>query len=511
MSHQKNIIDKIWDMHVVASQAGAPDVFFIDLQLLHEVTSPQAFKALKENKMFVFAPHRQVATIDHSIPTDPQRKNYADDLTRKQVQKLKDNCHAFGIKLYDVGSGHQGIVHVMGPELGLTQPGMTIVCGDSHTSTHGAFGALAFGIGTTQINHVLATSCLLLERPKTMKVVFSGTPSQYFTAKDAILALIQQIGVQGGNGHIMEYCGDFVEKLGMEGRMTMCNMSIECGARGGLVSPDATTLAWLRSTKYGQEIITNCASTSLSTGSLRMTNKNDTKPGVDGQSEIRNQKSEILLSQMEAYWLSLASDSDSTYDTTVHVDLTDRQPLVTWGTTPAQSVEVHETIPKRTDLSTDQQELADQSLEYTQLKYGQPIAGTPIQNVFIGSCTNSRLIDLEAAAAIIKGHSVAAGVKVRVVPGSEQVRAAAEAQGLDTIFTAAGCEWRHSGCSSCLAMNGDHIAAGERCASTSNRNFVGRQGSGAITHLMSPQMAAIAAVTGKITNPEEYFNSNLKS
>ncbi len=460
----KTIIDKIWDMHVVELVDGAPDIFFVDLQLLHEVTSPQAFAALKERGKNVLAPHRNVATLDHSIPTDSERKNFADELNRRQVEKLRTNCAEHNIKLLDIGSG-QGIVHVVGPELGLTQPGMTIVCGDSHTSTHGAFGALAFGIGTTQISHVLETSCILLDRPKTMRVYFKGEPSPYFTAKDAILALINQIGVQGGTGFVLEYTGDYIRNLSMEERMTICNMSIECGARAGLVAPDETTLAYLKKTLYGK----------------------------------------IEFESKKDYWLSLVSDARAEYDAEIVIDLEGKKPIVTWGTTPAQSVEIDKALPELQQIPVDQRSLAEKSLEYTKLLPGQKLAGLPIEHVFIGSCTNARIPDLRQAAEIFKNHKIAPDIRVFVVPGSEAVEKQAIAEGLDQIFINAGADFRRPGCSACLAMNGDMIPAGERCASTSNRNFVGRQGPGSITHLMSPLMAAIAAITGKITDPEEFF------
>lgn len=452
----QNIIEKIWDAHVVHSEPGAPDVFFIDLQLLHEVTSPQAFDMLRARGKQVFAPERMVATLDHSIPTDEKRQNFADELNRKQLEKLRENCAEFGIRLFDMDSGHQGIVHVMGPELGLTQPGMTIVCGDSHTSTHGAFGALAFGIGTTQISHVLETSCLLLDRPKTMRISFVGKPSASFSAKDAILKLIAQIGVQGGTGFVLEYCGDFVCQLSMEERMTMCNMSIECGARAGLIAPDATTFDFLRSAEV----------------------------------EIDAHK--------EQYFLKFSSDADATFDAEITVDIQDALPRVSWGTTPAQNIAIDKSIPSRSEMTIEEAALAEKSLAYTGLNFGQKIAGLPIQHVFLGSCTNGRISDLRVAAEILRGKKVAKGVRFLVVPGSELVEKMAEEEGLDVIFREAGAEFRRPGCSACLAMNGDTVPSGERCASTSNRNFVGRQGTGSITHLLSPQMAAWAAVTGKI-------------
>lgn len=461
----KNIIQKIWDEHVVVHEEGIPAVFFIDLQLLHEVTSPQAFSLLRERGKKVFAPERNVATLDHSLPTDETRSHFVDELNRKQLNQLRENCREFGIPLYDIDSGHQGIVHVTGPELGLTQPGMTIVCGDSHTSTHGAFGALAFGIGTTQISHVLETGCLLLDPPKTMRVSFVGIPSKYFSAKDAILALIQQIGVQGGTGFVLEYTGEFVRNLSLEERMTMCNMSIECGARAGLVSPDEKTVVFLEQTPFGKE----------------------------------------KFSSQEERWLSFATDANATFDAEITVDLSDRKPLVTWGTTPAQSVSIDECIPELESLSKDQRLLAEKSLEYAKLSPGQAIKGVSVQHVFLGSCTNGRLNDLRLAASFLQGKKVAQGVRFFVVPGSEQTEKQAKAEGLDHIFLDAGAEFRRPGCSACLAMNGDIVPPGERCASTSNRNFVGRQGPGAITHLMSPVLAVCAAITGKISDPEEVF------
>ena len=458
----QNIIDKIWQAHTVKAGANMPDIIFIDWQLLHEVTSPQAFTQLRKANLSLFAPARHTATIDHSIPTDPQREHYADILNKKQVEQLQQNCRDFGVKLYDCDSGHQGIVHVTGPELGITQPGMTIVCGDSHTATHGAFGALAFGVGTTQIAHVMATSCLLLHKPKTMRVEFVGTPSKYFSAKDAILQLIAQIGVEGGNGHVIEYTGEYIRSLSMEERMTICNMSIECGARAGLVAPDATTLAWLADT-----------------------------PAAD--------------KSREEYWLSWASDAGAEYDTVVTVDIDAALPRVTWGTTPSQSVAIDDAVPVISELSATQQAIAVAALDYTGLMEGAAIAGTLVQHVFIGSCTNGRLSDLQVVADVLRGRRVADGVTVRIVPGSEQVEQAAIATGLDKIFIAAGAQWRRPGCSSCLAMNGDTVPAGAHCASTSNRNFVGRQGNGAITHLMSPLLAGIAAVTGQVTDPREFF------
>lgn len=458
----KNIIDKIWESHVVHSKKDTPDILFIDLQLIHEVTSPQAFDVLREKNLLFFDTARNIATLDHSIPSDPDRKDYPDDRAKKQVETLRKNCKDFGIQLFDTGSGNQGIVHVIAPELGLTQPGLTIVCGDSHTATHGAFGALAFGIGTTQISHVMATQCLLLEKPKTMKVMFIGTPSKYFSAKDAILTLINKIGIEGGTGHAIEYCGEYIQNCTMEERMTICNMSIECGAKSGLISPDNVTFEYLKGRKYASE-------------------------------NFEKKKSE---------WIDFASDQNATYDTVVEVDIEKMHPLVTWGTNPEQSVQITENIPDPDDCKDLAKKLSiENALKYTKLTPNTPIEGTKIDYVFIGSCTNGRIDDMRQAAEILKGIKVKEGVTVYIVPGSEAVQAQCEVEGLDKIFVQAGAQFRMPGCSMCLAMNGDLVPPKKRCASTSNRNFIGRQGLESITHLMSPLMAAICAVTGEITAP----------
>ncbi len=459
----KNIIDTIWDAHVVRSEEGSPDVLFLDMQLLHEVTSPQAFDELRKHNLRVFDPSRNVATLDHSIPTNLSQDDFADEQNKIQLETLRKNCLDFGITLHDVGSGHQGIVHVTGPELGITQPGMTLCCGDSHTSTHGAFGVLAFGVGTTQIFHVLATSCLLMDRPKTMKVNFVGTPDPRFSAKDAILKLIAQIGVQGGTGYALEYCGEFIRNASMEERMTICNMSIECGGRFGLVSPDQKTFDFLKNT---------------------------------GRIE------ECLFEKAKKEWLSYASPDDADYDMVVEVDLENAKPMITWGTTPGQGIALDEVIPLLESMNEEDKMLAQKSLAYTQLEAGQSLIGTPIQHVFVGSCTNARISDLEIVANVLKNNSVAKGVRMFIVPGSEMVEKEAIARGYDQIFIKAGADFRRPGCSMCLAMNGDHVPSGERCVSTSNRNFVGRQGKGAITHLASPLTAAWCAVEGKIVMPK---------
>ena len=476
MEKPQNIIDKIWEAHVVSREDGAPDVFFIDLQLLHEVTSPQAFTMMREKELQFACPERNFATLDHSVPTDEKREAYADEQARTQVSALRQNCEDFDIPVFDFGSGNQGIVHVIGPEQGLTQPGKTIVCGDSHTSTHGAFGALAFGIGTTQIGHVMATQTLLLEKPKTMKVEFVGTPSEHFTAKDAVLCLISQIGIQGANGHAMEFCGEYIRNLSMEGRMTICNMSIEAGGRFGMVSPDEKTFTYLEGRPFSTP---------------------EPHPEVTPEKAWERKKNQ---------WAKWASDEGSDYDTIVTVNLEGKKPFVTWGTNPEQGIEVTAHIPTAGDFTDEAKALAaEKALKYNGLRAGNAIKDTPVEYVFMGSCTNSRIEDMREVAAILKNKKIAQEVKAFVVPGSEQVRAQCEAEGLVDIFREAGVEVRGSGCSMCIAMNGDAVPAGSRCASTSNRNFVGRQGQGSFTHLMSPKMAAIAAVTGKITDPEEYF------
>ncbi len=462
----QNIINKIWDKHVVKSEKGAPDVFFIDRQLIHEVTSPQAFDMLRNQKLGVKYPERHFATIDHSIPTLKDRNAFADEQAKIQVGKIRKNCKEFGITIFDVNEG-QGVIHVIMPEFGIPQPGMTVACGDSHTSTHGAFGALAFGIGTTQISHVLATQTILFARPKTMKVEFIGEPSKYFTPKDAALAFIAQVGIQGCNGYAVEFCGDYIKNCSMEERMTICNLSIEAGARFGVISPDEKTFQYLKGRKYVPENFDKAVET----------------------------------------WKKSASDSDAKYDETVTVNISNKSPMVTWGTNPEQGIEVTEKIPTFESFEDSaKRSAAEKALDYNGLKPNTPIKDTPIDFVFIGSCTNARIEDMREAAKILEGNKIADDIKVYIVPGSEAVRAQCISEDLDKIFEDCGADFRMSGCSMCLAMNGDFVPKGERCASTSNRNFVGRQGAGSFTHLMSPMMAAISAITGKITDPEEYFN-----
>ncbi len=458
----KNIIEKIWDAHVVKSKEGFPDIFAIDMQLIHEVTSPQAFTVLRERELPIYDALRTVATVDHNVSTAKNRTIVTDPASQNQINALRKNCADFGVKLLDMESGHQGIVHVIGPELGITQPGMTIVCGDSHTSTHGAFGAIAFGVGTTEVSHVMATGCMLQLRPRTMKVDFVGRCGKGVTTKDMVLALIAQIGVDGATGYVIEYCGEAVREASMEERMTICNMSIECGARAGLVAPDEVTFEFIKGKK--------CAPT--------------------------GERWEEAVS----YWESLRSDDGAAYDKVVEVDISGLEPMVTWGFNPGQGIMVTENVPNPEEMDRDSADSARAALDYVGLRAGEPIDGVAVDYVFIGSCTNARLPDLRAAAGIFKGRKVASGVTVYVVPGSEEVRDMAVAEGLDQIFIEAGADFRNPGCSMCLAMNDDKVPAGKRCASTSNRNFVGRQGVGAITHLMSPIMAAAAAVTGRITD-----------
>ncbi len=461
-----NIINKIWDKHVVKSEKGAPDVFFIDRQLIHEVTSPQAFDMLRKQNLKVLFPERHFATIDHSIPTLPNRTAFADEQARIQVEKIRKNCEEFGIKLFDVDEG-QGVIHVVMPEFGIPQPGMTVACGDSHTSTHGAFGALAFGIGTTQVSHVLATQTILFARPKTMKVEFIGTPSKYFTPKDAALAFIAQVGIQGCNGYAVEFCGEYIKNCSMEERMTICNLSIEAGARFGVISPDEKTFKYLKGRQYVPED----------------------------------------FDQAVGEWKKYASDEKAEYDKTITINISNKNPIVTWGTNPEQGIEVTSKIPAFESFTDSaKRRAAEKALDYNGLKPNTPIKDTPIDVVFIGSCTNARIEDMREVAKILKGNKIADNIQVYIVPGSETVRAQCIAEGLDEIFKDFGADFRMSGCSMCLAMNGDAVPAGKRCASTSNRNFVGRQGPGSFTHLMSPMMASIVAITGKITNPEEYFN-----
>ena len=458
MTKPKTIIEKIWDKNVVHEEEGKPAILYIDLHLVHEVTSPQAFEGLRMNNRKVRQPNRTFATMDHNVPTT-DITNIKDEISKLQMETLRKNCEEFDIPLAGMGHKHQGIVHVIGPELGLTQPGKTIVCGDSHTSTHGAFGALAFGIGTSEVEHVLATQTVWQAKPKTLNVQFDGKLGDGVTAKDLILALIGRYGIGFGSGYVIEYTGEAIRNLSMEGRMTICNMSIEGGARAGLVSPDQKTVDFIEGREFAPK----------------------------GEA----------FEQAKQEWLALASDEDAEYDKTIIFNASEIEPQVSWGTNPGQTLSISDLIPNPDNAKTenDKNEIKH-ALEYMGLQADTPINTIPIEHVFIGSCTNSRLADLEQAASIIKGRKVNPNVKAVVVPGSRSVKIAAEKQGLDQVFLEAGFEWREPGCSSCLGMNDDIIPAGERCASTSNRNFEGRQGNDARTHLVSPEMATAAAIAG---------------
>ncbi len=462
----KTLAEKVWDDHLVRSASGEPDLLYIDLHLIHEVTSPQAFDGLRLAKRAVRRPDLTLATEDHNVPTLNIDRPIADPVSRLQVDTLRKNCQEFGIRLHSLGDVEQGIVHVVGPQLGLTQPGMTIVCGDSHTSTHGAFGALAFGIGTSEVEHVLATQTLPLSRPKTMAINVEGKLKSGVTSKDIILAIIAKIGTGGGQGYILEYRGSAIRALSMEARMTICNMSIEAGARAGLIAPDETTFAYLKDRPHAPK-------------------------GEDWQRAL-------------AYWSKLKSDSDAKFDKEITLDADQLSPFVTWGTNPGQGIPLDGVIPSPQDF-TDPEEVsaAERALVYMDLKAGTPMKKIKIDTVFLGSCTNGRIEDLRAAAEIIKGKKVASDIRMMVVPGSARVRLQAEAEGLDKLFLEAGAEWRSAGCSMCLGMNPDQLAPGERSASTSNRNFEGRQGKGGRTHLVSPLVAAATALRGTLSSPAD--------
>ncbi|MGC3999490.1 MAG: 3-isopropylmalate dehydratase large subunit [Anaeromyxobacter sp.] len=460
MTAPSTLFQKIWDSHVVAEEPGAPAVLYIDLHLVHEVTSPQAFTGLRSRGLKVRRTDRTVGTVDHSVPTNGK---IVDDLAAKQLDQMHANAREFGVTLHGRGSANQGVVHVMGPELGYTHPGMTIVCGDSHTATHGAFGALAFGIGTSEVEHVLATQCLLQNKPKTLQVQVDGKLSPGVTAKDIILGLIARIGVGGGTGHVIEYTGAAIRALSMEERMTVCNMSIEGGARAGLIAPDEITFQYLAGREHAP----------------------------------RGEAWERAV----ARWRTLPSDPGATYDRTVTLDASALTPMITFGTNPGQGMGIADRIPDPAALADASQRAAlEKALQYMGLKPGQQLLGQPIDVVFIGSCTNGRLSDLRAAARVMKGRKVAPNRRVLVVPGSQAVKRDAEAEGLDRVFKEAGAEWRDPGCSMCIAMNGDQLSPGQYAVSTSNRNFEGRQGKGGRTFLASPETAAAAAVTGAVAD-----------
>jgi len=460
----ETLFEKIWQSHVVAQQPDSPAVLYIDLHLVHEVTSPQAFSGLRQRGLKVRRPDKTVATLDHSIPTTPLSVPLSDPQAAAQIRQMETNAREFGIPLYGMDSPNRGIVHVIGPELGLTQPGMTIVCGDSHTATHGAFGALAFGIGTSEVEHVLASQSLLQTKPKTCEVRVDGTLPQGVTAKDIILALIAKIGIGGGTGHVFEYTGSAIRGLTMEERMTICNMSIEGGARAGMVAPDEVTFDYLRGRAFAPQ-------------------------GADWDKAL-------------ARWRTFRSDAGAVYDKTVSLDAAALEPMITYGTNPGMGMGITSRIPDPNACADANQKLAlEKALAYMGLQPGQPLLGKKVDVVFIGSCTNSRISDLRQAAAALKGRKVAVATRVLVVPGSQQVKRQAEAEGLDVIFKEAGAEWREAGCSMCIAMNGDQLQPGQYAISTSNRNFEGRQGKGGRTLLASPLTAAASALTGQVTDP----------
>jgi len=457
------LFDKIWESHVVLEEPDCPALLYVDLHLIHEVTSPQAFQGLRQRALKVRRPDKTVATADHSVPTTDRSLPIADPMSAKQVAQLEANCREFGVTYYGLNSRHQGIVHIIGPELGLTQPGRTIVCGDSHTSTHGAFGALAFGIGTSEVEHVLATQCLLQTRPRTMEIRVDGVLPTGVAAKDIILAVIGRIGVGGGTGHVFEYTGGGIRALSMEERMTVCNMSIEGGARAGMVAPDDTTFDYLCGRQFAPQ-------------------------GEAWDAAV-------------AAWRKLPTDSGARYDASVTFEANRLEPMITYGTNPGMAIPITAPVPDPAALGDpDQRGSLEKALRYMDLPPGRPLLGHPVDVVFIGSCTNARLSDLRAAASLLRGRKVNPRLRVLVVPGSQQVKRQAEAEGLGEVFREAGCEWREPGCSMCIAMNGDELAAGQYCVSTSNRNFEGRQGKGGRTFLASPFTAAACALTGVVTD-----------
>ena len=462
----RTLFEKIWDKHLIASIDAETNLLFIDMHLVHEVTSPQAFDSLRISGRKVKYPELTLATVDHGVPTSNRALGIKDPLSKKQIDALEDNCKEFGVTIYGVNDPRQGIVHVIGPEQGITQPGMTIVCGDSHTATHGAFGALAFGIGTSEVEHVLATQTLAMNKPKTMKVEVVGELNETITPKDVILGIIRKIGTGGGAGHVIEYSGDAIKKMSMENRMTICNMSIEGGARAGMIAPDEITYEYLK-------------------------NKNFAPKNDDWDKAINE-------------WKELYSDDDAEFDKTIKINVNDLKPSISWGTNPSQVIFIDEVIPSPDSFQNEaDKEAAERALEYMDLKPGQKFDDISLDRVFIGSCTNGRLEDLRAAAKVIEGKKVHENINAMVVPGSTLVKKQAEEEGLDEIFINAGFDWREAGCSMCLGMNPDILQPGERCASTSNRNYEGRQGVGGRTHLVSPQMAAAAAINGYFVDIRE--------
>ncbi|MDX1600185.1 MAG: 3-isopropylmalate dehydratase large subunit [Anaerolineales bacterium] len=464
MPAPKTLFEKVWDQHIVVHEQGSPAVLYVDLHLVHEVTSPQAFAGLERRGLDVRRPDRTVATMDHSTPTRPEEFERLDAAGAAQLNQLEKNCRRHDIRLYSWGAEEQGIVHVIGPELGLTQPGMTIVCGDSHTSTHGALGALAFGIGTSEVEHVLATQCLLQPQPSTFEIRVDGRLPFGVTAKDLILALISELGVDAGTGHVFEYCGEAIRSLDMESRMTICNMSIEAGARAGMIAPDETTFEYVAGRRFAPQ-------------------------GQDWDRAV-------------ARWRELPSDKNAQFDRSFSLDASRLAPMITYGTNPGMGTSIEDAVPRPSAMpSAEQRDALERALDYMDLTPGQRLQGQPIDVVFIGSCTNARLSDLRQAASIMEGEKVANGVRMLVVPGSQSVRRQAESEGLDEVFRAAGAEWRHAGCSMCLAMNNDRLQPGQYAVSTTNRNFQGRQGPGGRTFLASPLTAAASAIAGAISDP----------
>lgn len=485
MSTPRTLFEKVWQQHIVAAPENEPSILYIDLHLVHEVTSPQAFEGLRLAGRKVRRPDRHIATVDHNVPTTSayDRLHIVDQIANTQVAALRKNCADFGIEFFDVQDYSQGIVHMIGPELGATKPGMTIVCGDSHTSTHGAFGALAFGIGTSEVEHVMATQTAPQDKPKTFRITVDGELPFGVTAKDIILSIIGRIGTDGATGYAVEYAGSAIRALSMEGRMTVCNMSIEAGARAGMIAPDETTFAYLKGRRFSPS---------------------HESPGAPSQSVPSIEVASQSLTPWDAavaHWRTLPTDEGATFDRELHIDATTLAPSVTWGTSPGMTTTIDATVPTL-DAASDEADRKSftRAYEYMGLKPGQPISEIKVDTVFLGSCTNGRIEDLRAAAGIVKGHHIATHIRAMVVPGSQAVKRQAEEEGLDEVFKTAGFEWREPGCSMCLGMNPDILSPGERCASTSNRNFEGRQGRGGRTHLVSPQMAAAAAITGHFTD-----------
>ena len=465
MSKPRTLFEKIWDKHVVMQEGNNPSVLYIDLHLVHEVTSPQAFQGLRDKGLTVRRPDKTIATMDHSIPTTPIGQPITDKIAAAQIRQMERNCQEFGVRLFDMDSENRGIVHVIGPEHGLTQPGMTIVCGDSHTSTHGAFGALAFGIGTSEVEHVMATQTLLQRKPKTMEIRVNGKLKPGVTSKDIILAVIAKNGVAGGTGYVFEYTGEAIRSLSMEERMTICNMSIEGGARAGMIAPDETTFEYIKGKPHAPK-------------------------GADWDAAVE-------------YWKSLPTDEGAEYDALVELDANELTPMITYGTHPGMGMPIAGTVPTPADVPVGERLTLEKALTYMDVDGGKQLLGKEIDVVFLGSCTNSRISDLRAAAKLIEGHKVADSVRFMVVPGSQKVKKQAEKEGLDKIFTDAGADWRTAGCSMCIAMNGDQLAPGEYAISTSNRNFEGRQGKGGRTFLASPLTAVASAISGKVSDVRE--------